>query len=82
MRWSEVDLDRLVWTVPPERIKAGKEHRVPLTKEAVALLGEAGEPDALVFESHMKPGHQLSGVTLTAVLKRMGRVRTRAIRER
>jgi integrase len=37
-RWSEIDLDAAVWTVPAERMKAGREHRVPLCAEAVELL--------------------------------------------
>src|SRR3954454_7535937 len=49
MTWREVDRGAAVWTVPASRIKAGKEHRVPLTAAALALLGEPGEPDALVF---------------------------------
>jgi integrase len=31
-RWSEVDLAKAIWTVPAERMKAGKEHRVPLSR--------------------------------------------------
>jgi integrase len=37
-KWSEVDLDAKLWTIPPERMKAGKEHRVPLTDRAVAMI--------------------------------------------
>jgi integrase len=36
--WSEFDLDNAIWTVPPELMKAGREHRVPLAPAAVALL--------------------------------------------
>jgi integrase len=72
MRWRELDLKAKVWTVPPERIKAGKEHRVPLTPAAIALLGEPGEPDELVFPSPIKAGRPLSDATLAAVLERMG----------
>jgi integrase len=72
MRWRELDLKAKVWTVPPERIKAGKEHRVPLQPAAIALLGEAGEPQALVFPSPIKAGRPLSDATLAAVLERMG----------
>jgi integrase len=36
--WSEIDLDRALWIVPAERMKMGKEHRVPLTDPALALL--------------------------------------------
>ena len=39
MTWGEVDLDNAIWTIPASRMKAGKEHRVPLAPEAVSLLG-------------------------------------------
>ena len=39
-KWSEFDLDAGVWTIPAERMKAGKEHEVPLSKRAVELLTE------------------------------------------
>ena len=38
MRWSEIDLDKNVWSVPASRMKAGREHRVPLSLRAVAIL--------------------------------------------
>ena len=41
MRWDEVDETAKVWTVPPSRMKAGREHRVPLSASALDLLGEA-----------------------------------------
>jgi len=72
-KWSEIDLEAKVWTIPGERIKAGKEHRVPLADAALTLLGEAGEPDDLLFPSPSRPGAMLSDMTLAAVLKRMGR---------
>jgi integrase len=71
MRWGEIDLDAKVWTVPPGRIKAGKEHRVPLQPAAIGLLGDAGAPDALVFPSPGSASRPLSDMSLTAVLKRM-----------
>lgn len=73
MTWGEVDRAAAVWTVPAGRIKAGKEHRVPLTPAALALLGEPGAPEALVFASPTRPDRPLSDMTLLAVLKRMGR---------
>lgn len=73
MKWREVDGKGAVWTVPANRIKAGREHRVPLGPEAMALLGEAREPDDLVFPSPTKAGIPLSDMTLAAVLRRMGR---------
>jgi integrase len=69
--WTEV-LDTPtgpVWAIPAARMKAGREHRVPLSPAAVALLGERGEPDALLFTANGKP---LSDATLLMVLRRMG----------
>lgn len=70
-RWSEIDLASKVWTVPGERMKAGKEHRVPLSPSAIALLSKlpriAGTD--LVFPAPR--GGPLSDMTLTAVLRRM-----------
>lgn len=37
-RWSEIDLESRVWTIPAERMKAAKEHRVPLSEPALAVL--------------------------------------------
>jgi integrase len=73
MSWGEIDLRAGVWTVPAGRIKAGKEHRVPLAPAALAPLGAPGQPGALVFPSPMSPDRPLSDMTLAAVLKRMGR---------
>jgi integrase len=71
MRWGELDLDDAVWTVPPNRIKAGREHRVPLQPAAIALLGNPRGPHELVFPSPIKKGKPLSDATLAAVLERM-----------
>jgi integrase len=73
MKWNEIDREAAVWTVPAERIKASKEHRVPLSPVALAMLGDAGEPDALVFPGAGRNGAPLSDVSLIAVLRRMGR---------
>lgn len=73
MTWGEVDLDAGIWTIPAERMKAGKEHRVPLTATAIAQLGPCRADDALVFESETKPGKPISDMSMTAVLRRMER---------
>jgi integrase len=69
--WTEFDLVDRVWTIPPERMKAGKEHRVPLSDQAVALLQAqpriAGTD--LVFPSSKLA--MLSDMTLTAVMRRL-----------
>jgi len=74
--WREMDLERAVWTVPGERMKAGREHRVPLSHAALALLAEMGqagmEADAYVFPGSGRSGH-LSNMTLMALLRRMER---------
>jgi integrase len=70
-RWQEIDLVGRVWVVPAERMKAGKEHRVPLSERAIAILGNVGAPSDYVFEGG-KPGQPLSNMAMLAVLKRMG----------
>ena len=71
--WSEIDLDRRVWTVPATRMKAGKEHRVPLSDAAIAQLGEAGASRDLLFPGGRGLRTPMSDMTLAAVLKRLGR---------
>ena len=70
-RWSEIDLAASTWTVPAERMKAGKEHRVPLSPQALELLKtlERIEGNDLVFPAPR--GGVLSDMTLTAVTRRM-----------
>jgi len=70
--WEEVDLEARLWTIPAARMKAGKEHRVPLSSAAVNLLTAIQRRDGLIF-----PGRSdsvaLSDMSLTAVLRRMDR---------
>ena len=76
MTWGEVDLGAKVWTIPAARMKAAKEHRVPLTDAALTLLGQRAEgipDDALIFGSEAKPGKPISDMSMTAVLRRMKR---------
>lgn len=47
MTWGEID--KALWAIPGVRMKAGKDHTVPLAPEALALLGDRGKPEALVF---------------------------------
>jgi integrase len=80
--WDEIDLDEGVWTVPANRIKAGKEHRVPLAKPALAVLhkaramtekigGKIAKSD-FVFPND-RTGDRMSPNALLALLKRMKR---------
>jgi integrase len=72
--WAEIDLAGKLWTIPAARMKAGKEHRVPLSDAAVSLLKALPKvPDSEhVFTAPR--GGQLSDMTLTAVLRRMEEV--------
>ena len=73
-RWSEIDLDKKVWTVPAHRMKAGREHRVPLSGRVVAILRELAEADARPFvfpgQARNKP---LSNMAMDMMLRRMKR---------
>lgn len=71
-RWEEFDLAAGVWTIPAERMKSKKEHRVPLSASAIALLGDQGEPGGFVFAGRRK-GEPLSNMALLMTLRRMGR---------
>ena len=72
--WDEIDLDAKVWIIPESRMKAKKEHRVPLSPPAVKLLmglyREAGNPHVFIGTSHKGP---LSNMAMSSVLKRLGR---------
>jgi integrase len=70
--WDEVDLAKGVWTVPAKRMKAGREHRVPLNAEAVAILAALPRTGEWIFPG-MKPGKPLSNMSLLQTLKRMKR---------
>jgi integrase len=69
MEWPEIDLDARVWTVPGDRIKAGKAHRVPLSDRAIQILKNTPHRDGLVFRGAR--GGMLSDMSLSAVCKRM-----------
>lgn len=70
-KWCEFDFERNVWTVPNERMKAGREHRVPLTDSAIKALGNPRSPDDWVFPG-TKKDRPLSTAAMDAVLGRMG----------
>ena len=74
-RWSEIDLDRALWTVPAARMKGGFQHRVPLSSAALNVLTGAMEirdGSDLVFPSPRRSGQPLSDMTLTKVLRDTG----------
>ena len=70
--WEEIDFESKVWIVPAERMKAGREHRVPLSEAALQLLQALPRllhDNRLVFPAPR--GGVLSDMTLTAVMRRM-----------
>jgi integrase len=75
-RWNEIDLTHAVWTIPAERMKAEREHRVPLSDAALAVLREmaelGGEPGAFVFPVLKKPGRPLSDTALAKAVDAAG----------
>jgi integrase len=73
-RWEEMNIQDKVWVVPPSRMKAAREHRVPLSRAAVAVLrGVQGLQHAdLVFPGHRR-GKPLSNMSMLMMLRRIGR---------
>lgn len=71
-RWEEVDFDTKLWIIPAVRMKAGREHRVPLSTAAMTLLCAVEQRAELIFPGRGENA-LLSDMSLTAVLRRMGR---------
>ncbi len=69
--WGEIDLEAAIWTVPVDRMKAGREHRVPLSPRAMALLKALPRMASTNLLFPAPRGGTLSDMTLTAVLRRM-----------
>ena len=70
-KWDEIDLDAKLWTVPDERMKAGKAHRVPLSAPAVALLKALPHFEGSPYVFSAPRGGALSDMSLSAVCRRM-----------
>ncbi len=74
--WQEIDLVSMVWTIPQERMKAKREHRIPLSKRAIEVLRAAErlrpspQPHELVFTSI--GGRQIDASVLSKTLTRLG----------
>jgi integrase len=74
VQWPEIDMAQRIWTIPAERMKAGVEHRIPLSEQALAVLGRvaATKVNDVVF-CGQKLGRPLSNMALLMMLRRMGR---------
>jgi integrase len=73
-RWDEINLDEKLWTVPAERMKAGREHRVPLSDAALAIIKKmaARRQGDYVFSGD-KTGRSISNMAMLMTLRRMKR---------
>ena len=73
--WKEIDLNGKIWIVPADRMKGHRPHTVPLSNAAMDILRQAAElgqnPDGYIF-SGQKKGRPLSGMALSALLRRLG----------
>jgi integrase len=73
--WEEIDLDARVWNIPAGKMKMGKAHHVPLSKQAVAILNQlhaATGPSGYAFPSIRTRTRPMSENTLNAALRRLG----------
>lgn len=74
-RWVDIDFDKRIWTIPPERMKKRRPHTIPLTEQALALL-EALKPHSghreYVFPADRNPRTHANSQTANMALKRMG----------
>ena len=68
-RWSEFDLRDKTWTIPAERMKAKREHQIPLSDAALALLNSLPKDTDVVFSG--TKGQALTDMSLTSVIRRM-----------
>lgn len=79
-KWGEFDFETALWTIPPERMKSGEEHWVPLSRQAIALLKSLEpltrtDPNSYLFPGERQRGtdiRPLSNCTATAALANMG----------
>jgi len=69
--WDEIDIDARVWTISADRMKSRKEHRIPLTEEAVQLLKDLDRFEGVAHVFPGARGGELSDASLSACMKRI-----------
>jgi integrase len=72
-RWDEIDTKAKVWTIPAERMKAAKEHKVPLSRDAFAIIDSMRGGDPVLVFPGARNGRPLNHMTFARVMQRMGR---------
>ena len=72
-RWSEFDLEAKVWIIPADRMKAGKEHRVPLNRRAMEILDylKTIRVNSYLFPSSLHKERALSNMALLSMMRKM-----------
>jgi len=70
-KWEEFDLSRRVWIIPGERMKSGREHRVPLADAALAILNKVSGMDTIWLFPGTKKGKPLPNMAMSVLLRRM-----------
>jgi len=73
--WDEIDIETGIWIIPADRMKAGKEHRVPLTQQAVALLQALPSMQGTDYVFPAARGGALSDMALSACMRRINNAR-------
>lgn len=75
-KWSEIDLEAAEWEIPAERMKAGRAHWVPLSRQAVKLIRElraiAEERSIYMFPNRRDPDRPMAARSLNALMERLG----------
>ncbi len=71
MTWDEINLETGLWTIPGERMKAGRKHEVPLSSAALAILQELPHKDRSLYVFPAPRGGMLSDMALNAICRRM-----------
>jgi integrase len=75
-KWSEIDLEAAEWEVPAERMKAGRAHWVPLSRQALKLLQElralVPKENVFLFPNRLDPGRPMADRSLNALMERLG----------
>ncbi|EBG4358870.1 tyrosine-type recombinase/integrase [Salmonella enterica] len=73
--WCEIDTENRIWTIPPERMKKGREHKVPLSDEMLWILEQLKPMSGhspFLFPGRVKPTQPMSSETVNKALRRMG----------
>jgi integrase len=71
-RWHEIEIDDKVWTIPALRMKSGRDHRVPLSDAAIAILKALPRVGEYVFPGERRAGKPMHNDALSELLERMG----------